>query len=130
MFSQSFLPRFSETDALGHISNTAIPVWFEDARTPIFQFFTPELDTQAWKLILAKIDVTFHDELFYGREIEVKTWISRIGGASFDVYQEVWQSDKLCASGTAVMVHFDFVTKSSVKIPDVIREQMQAHIKE
>ena len=37
-------PGFYETDALGHINNTVIPMWLEKARTPIFKIFTPDLD--------------------------------------------------------------------------------------
>ena len=59
MFSETLMPRFSETDALGHINNTALPVWFEAARTPFFRFFTPDLDCNKWKLIVAKIEVEF-----------------------------------------------------------------------
>ena len=55
MFSESFSPRFTDTDALGHINNTLVPIWFEGARDPIFKIFTPILDVTNWQLILAKI---------------------------------------------------------------------------
>ena len=32
MFHYETEPRFSDTDALGHINNTVYPVWFEQAR--------------------------------------------------------------------------------------------------
>ena len=32
MLSLTVSPRFAETDALGHINNTVIPVWFEQGR--------------------------------------------------------------------------------------------------
>ncbi len=130
MFIENIQPRFSDTDALGHINNTIIPVWFEGAREPIFKLFSPELDVHNWKLILAKIDVEFHAELFYGQPAEIKTWISRIGNSSFDVYQEVWQSGRRSASGTAVMVHFCHQEKRSKPIPDDIVAEMSAHMKE
>ena len=65
MFSESIKPRFSETDALGHISNTAIPVWFEGARDPVFKILSPSLDLQKWPVILAKTEIEFHAQLFY-----------------------------------------------------------------
>jgi acyl-CoA thioester hydrolase len=58
----------------------------------------------------------------------VKTYVSRIGGASFDVYQELWQHGEKCVSGTASMVHFDYQEQSSIKIPDDIRESLSQHI--
>jgi acyl-CoA thioester hydrolase len=128
MYHETIKPRFSDTDALGHINNTMVPVWFEGARDPIFKLFSPELNLKAWPLILAKIDVSYHAQMFYGQSIEVKTYISRIGGASFDVYQELWQHNTKCASGTAVMVNFCYKRQASVKIPEPIKQTLQAHL--
>ncbi|UUS14599.1 hypothetical protein NMB32_24195 [Stenotrophomonas sp. CD2] len=30
--SITVFPRFSEVDVLGHVTNTALPVWFEEGR--------------------------------------------------------------------------------------------------
>jgi len=54
MFSELITPRFSDTDALGHINNTMVPIWFEGARDPVFKLFMPELDPNNWQLILAR----------------------------------------------------------------------------
>lgn len=124
MFSETFEPRFVDTDALGHINNTAIPIWFEGCRTPIFRWFTPDLDPKQWRIILARYTVEFHAEIFYQAPVEIRTGISRVGGSSFDVYQEVWQGGHKCASGTTVLVHFNHTTKKAEPIPAVIRQQM------
>ena len=128
MFSENISPRFSDTDALGHINNTMVPIWFEGARTPVFKLFTPELDLKNWPLILAKINVDFEAQMFYGLDMEVRTFISRIGGSSFDVFQELWQQGKRVASGTAVMVHFDYRAQKTAQIPDDIREILNQHL--
>lgn len=128
MFSENISPRFSDTDALGHINNTMVPIWFEGARTPVFKLFTPELDLKNWPLILAKINVDFEAQMFYGLDMEVRTFISRIGGSSFDVFQELWQQGKRVASGTAVMVHFDYRVQKTAQIPDNIRETLNQHL--
>jgi acyl-CoA thioester hydrolase len=130
MFSEKMMPHFSDTDALGHINNTKPPIWFEGARAPIFKFFTPDLDPKKWQLIIAKIEVSYHDQLYYGQTIEIKTYISRIGGASFDVYQELWQHDKKCVSGTAAMVNFDYQAQHSIKIPAEIKVELTKHLYE
>ena len=127
MIKESIKPRFCETDGLGHINNTVVAQWFEGARDPVFKWFTPDLNLSNWKLILAKTTVEFHAELQYGAEVELKTYISRIGNSSFDVYQEAWQDDKKCASGTAVMVHFDRKNKKSQKISAATIDTMKAN---
>jgi len=128
MFVQRVQPRFAETDALGHINNAVLPVWFEQARTPIFELFIPSLDVKKWTLILAKIEVEFIKEIFYGADIEVRSFIEKIGNSSFVCYQEVWQSENLVAKGRAVMVHFNHRTKKSMPIPDMIKDQLNEHL--
>lgn len=124
MITQSIQPRFAETDALGHINNATLPVWFEQCRTPIFKVFVPTLDPKAWNLILAKVEVEYTGELFYGTEVFIKTGLSKIGNSSLQVYQEAWQNDRLCAKGIATMVHFDHQEKRSEPIPQNIRDAL------
>jgi acyl-CoA thioester hydrolase len=127
MFVLSVQPRFAETDALGHINNAVLPVWFEQARTPIFEIFVPDLDVKKWTLILAKIEVEFVKEIFYGENVQIRSFIEKIGNSSFICYQEVWQSESLVAKGRAVMVHFDHNTKKSMPISEKIKCQLNEH---
>lgn len=128
MFVETITPRFSDTDALGHINNTLVPVWFEAARNPIFKLFNPELNVKQWNLILAKIEVEFHAQLFFEYPIEVRTYISKIGGSSFTVYQELWQQNERCASGSAVMVYFCYQQQKSQPLNEEIKTQLQRHL--
>jgi acyl-CoA thioester hydrolase len=126
MLSESFAVRFYETDALKHVSNTALVGWFEAARFPIFKLFTPELDLDNWPLILANYNVDFLQQIYLGSDVTVKTGVSRIGKSSFVVYQELWQQDTMKAKGTTTLVHFDYKNKRSAVIPDNIRSELEA----
>ena len=128
MFTLKLMPRFAETDALGHINNTVLPVWFEQARTPIFKFFTPSLDVNNWQLILAKIEVEFVAEIFYGSEVEIRTSVEKVGTSSILIYQEVWQGSKQVVKGKATMVHFDHQKKKSKPIPNKIKALLNEHL--
>lgn len=127
MFTEEFNVRFYETDALAHVSNTVLVGWFESGREPIFKLFNPELDLQNWPLILASYKVDFLEQIYYGQKVQVKTYISRIGTSSFDVYQELWQKQKKCATGTTTLVHFDFKTNQAVAINDKIKTVLLAN---
>lgn len=127
MFTETFNVRFYETDALAHVSNTVLVGWFETGREPIFKLFTPTLDVQNWPLILASYKVDFLQQIYYGSPVEVRTFVSRIGGSSFDVYQELWQAQKKCATGTTTLVHYDFQTNQAVSIPEPIRAALEGH---
>ena len=128
MFIEKIAPRFSETDVLGHINNTVLPVWFEAARVPIFKFFTPNLDPHQWRLIVAKIEVTFKGELFYGQEVEIKTMIEKIGSSSFVILQQAWQHGQCCAEGKTVMVRYDFLQKSAQALNEQERSALADHL--
>ncbi|AWL10774.1 hypothetical protein HMF8227_00266 [Saliniradius amylolyticus] len=124
MLSEQFNVRFYETDALKHVSNTVIAGWFEAAREPIFRFFNADLDLDNWPLILASYKIDFLRQLFLGSPVEIRSGICRIGGSSFDVYQEVWQNGEKCVSGITTMVHFDYHQQKSAPIPDEVRSRM------
>ena len=126
----TFDVRFYETDALAHVSNTVLVGWFESAREPIFRMFSPTLDLQNWPLIVASYKVDLLAQIFYGKAVTTRTYISRLGKSSFDAYQELWQDDKLCATGVTTMVHFDYKAQRSVAIPDDVRATMNTHFKE
>ncbi len=128
MFTEHLNPRFAETDALGHINNTVIPAWFEQARKPVFEYFTPDLDPKKWRLIIARIEVDFLAELVYGHPVEIKTYLVHIGKSSLQIGQEAHQRDTLCAKGKSVLVHYDYESKKSMPIPDDIRRRLQEHL--
>lgn len=127
MYSMTVTPKFGDIDGLGHVNNTVMPGWFEQARNPIYRFFNPEFKFENWNLILARYEVDFVAQLFFDQDVEIRTYISKIGRSSFDVYQEAWQGDKLCTKGRTVLVHFDFNEQRSVAIPEKIREVMLEH---
>lgn len=122
--------RFCETDALGHVSNTVLVQWFEAARDPVFRMFTPELDLAHWPLILAGYQVDFHQQMFYGQPVTIKTYIGRIGNSSFTTVQQVWQAGKHCATGTTTMVHFDYQAQRAAPIPDAVKTTLSQHLLE
>ncbi|QSP93503.1 acyl-CoA thioesterase [Marinobacter salinisoli] len=124
MFKLEIEPRFCDTDALGHISNTAFPVWFEQARKPIFQIFHPSLDVKTWPLIIARIEVDLLAQSYWNMPVEVRTGVGKIGNSSFHVVQEAWQGGKQVARGTAVLIHFDYANEQALPIPADIREKL------
>jgi acyl-CoA thioester hydrolase len=119
MFTTTVRARFGDMDILGHINNTVPVVWFELARNPLFQLFDPnlELKRETFPLIMAHTDYDYVSQLYYQYDVEIKTWVTRIGTKSFTVHHEAWQQGRLCVKGSAVTVHYDFNTQESTPIP-------------
>lgn len=120
-------PRFSETDALTHIGNTVIPVWFEHGRSQLMVEIHPGLDARTWPLILAHIDVDYIQQIYVGNDVRITSKITKIGTKSFTVHHEAWQNEKLAAKGNAVMVFFDYETNSTVDIPAEKRKILEQY---
>ncbi|MDR2700894.1 MAG: acyl-CoA thioesterase [Spirochaetaceae bacterium] len=129
MFTAIVTPRFGDMDVLGHINNTVLAVWFEQARNPLFVIFAPKshFADGTFQLIMAHTDYDFVGELMFGTDVEIRSYISRIGTKSFTVYQEAWQSGKLCCKGNAVIVHYDFGIKESIPIPEDKKTLLAEH---
>ena len=117
---------------LGHINNTVPVVWFELARNPLFNIFDPllEMKRETFPLIMAHTDYDYIDQLYFQYEVEIRTWISRIGTKSFTVYHEAWQQGRLCVKGNAVLVHYDFNSETSTPIPNSKKKLLAEHLTE
>lgn len=132
MFKTTVTPRFGDIDGLKHANNIAIAIWFEQARNPVFRIFTPDLDLsyENWKLIMARTEYDYVGEMFYGCDVDIITYISRIGNSSFVVTQEAWQNGKIGAVGRSTIVHYDFINKKPLPITGRLREDLAIHLQE
>jgi acyl-CoA thioester hydrolase len=130
MFKIDVIPRFGDIDGLKHVNNTVLAVWFEKGRNPIFRMFTPNLDLsyEEWKLILVRTEFDFIGQMYYGKDVEIRTFISRIGNSSFTIGHEAWQDDELKARGSAVLVHYDFINQVPLPITEDIRKNLEEHL--
>jgi acyl-CoA thioester hydrolase len=132
MFKMTVTPRFGDIDGLKHVNNTVIPVWFELARNPVFRMFSPDLDLshEKWRLIMARIEFDFVGEMHFDGDVEIRTYVLRLGNSSFTLGHEAWQHGKMRVKGKAVIVHYNFMEKRSVPLPADIREQLAEHLRD
>ncbi len=128
MYKKIIEPRVSETDGVGHINNTTIPVWFEAARNNIFKLFTPDLSFQNWRMIILNMNIDYVNQIYFGEDVEVYTWVKRIGNTSLELYEEIHQNGTLCAKGTVIYVNFNTKNQKSEPIPDSIKLELQKHL--
>lgn len=128
MYKTLVTPRVSETDAVGHINNTTLPVWFEAGRKPVFDLFTPDHDFAHWKMVIVKTTLEFTGQLYYGQDVQVNTWVKKIGNSSLELYEELHQNGKLCAKNVAVYVNYNSDTQKTEEILHNIREELNAHL--
>ena len=128
MLTTIVTPRFGDVDGLRHINNTKLPEWFELARNPVYLYFNDNFDFDTFNLIMARITVDFIRPMLLGYEIEIRSYMLKIGNSSFTVGHEAWQQGELCVRGEAVIVHYDFAAGKSIPIPDDIRARLAEHL--
>ena len=130
MFSTIVSPRFGDIDGLGHVNNTVLPVWFETGRNSVFRLFSPDLDLSpdVWHLILVRTEFDFLHQMYFRYDVEIRTYIAKIGNTSFTVGHEAWQEGELKVKGQAVLVYYDFKLQKAIPLPDSIRNILKAHM--
>ena len=126
MIFTNIVPRVSETDGVGHINNVFVPIWFEAGRREIFRIFSPNLDFINWKLALVKVMVEYVDQLYLAENVEIRTGIEKVGNSSFNIKEEIYQTNRLCAKGEAIYVNYNFKEKKSEPISTEIRDKLQS----
>lgn len=130
IYETTIEPRVSETDGIGHINNTNVPIWFEAGRHELFKLFTPDHSFENWKMIIINMNVDYVRQIYFGEFVTVKVWIKRIGNSSLQLYEEIWQKNNLCAKGTATYVNFSVKEQKSESIPEDIKKELQRHFYE
>lgn len=130
MITINVTPRFGDIDGLKHVNNNIIGEWFERSRNEIFRYFTPDLSLsyEDWKLIMVRTEYDYVGQIFFDGDVEIRTYVLKIGNSSFTLGHEAWQNGELKVKGQSVLVHFDFLEQKSVRIPDDIREKLETHL--
>ncbi|WP_101756703.1 thioesterase family protein [Oceanicoccus sp. KOV_DT_Chl] len=108
--------RYSDTDAMGHMSSGSYVTFMEVGRLDFFQQIHAQTG-HSQASVVANINVDIISECRYGENIEVLSWCSRVGNKSLTVCNEIFANGRLVAKGSVVNVGFDTETRQSTAIP-------------
>ena len=107
-----------------------MPAWLEAGRREVFRVLTPDLSFGRWRVALVNTNIDFRGQLYFQEDAVVRTWVERVGGKSFTLYEEIWQGEGLCVTATATYVCFNYETQQAEPVPDDARAAFAAHMKE
>jgi len=129
-YETSVKVRFSETDALGHISNISYFIYLEEARTDFFEALGFSTDIADWKIILISAKCDFIRQGYFNQRLKVITEVSRIGNSSFMMAHQILdeKTGELIAKGEAGAVYFNFKKQKSEKMPVDLKEKLERHL--
>jgi acyl-CoA thioester hydrolase len=81
-------------------------------------------------VILARLEVDYLRQLYYrvGESPLVSSWVTRVGGKSVTVRQELVQDGEVALRADVVMVMFDFATDTSRALTDDERAHWSSYL--
>ena len=117
--------RYNDLDPLGHVNNTAMAIFLEQARC---ELITPRLKAHGrqFDMVLASTKLDYLHELKYPGTVEIGTIATRIGTKSFELAHGVFQDGVCAGTGSVVMVFFDLDKRASMAPQSDIHELLTA----
>jgi acyl-CoA thioester hydrolase len=117
--------RWTDFDALGHLTHAAYPVFLDEARDAYFRATVGSFSE--WPQVVVHLSVDFRREIRYPAEaVEVRTVVAEVGRTSITFDQQVSAAGQLAATGRAVVVAWDEATRAGRPIGDDERARLRA----
>lgn len=116
--------RFADTDAFGHLNNSAFAFYVEAARLDFFR----EVAGVSDGLILAHLALDFRKQVRFGEEVVVRTQVERLGSSSITLSQRVYADGEVASEVRSVVVMFDYEAQRPKRIPDEVREVLMSYL--
>lgn len=123
--------RFSDIDMLMHVNNAKFPTFMELSRIQYFNdIIAPRHNWKETGLIVANYTMDFKIPIYFTDKLYIETEVTAIGNKSMTIiYRFMVEGDAgpiLKATGSSVMVCFDYIKHISSPIPELWREKVNA----
>ena len=125
--------RWADFDAMTHVNNATYLEFMQDARVSlIHEMGLDKSSLKHFGHFVARNEIDYLKPIdMDDHHVTVELWISRFGGASYDVHYEILNEvDVVVARAKSVMVMVDVATESPMRIPEDVREQMGSFYEE
>lgn len=113
--------QWGDMDAFGHVNNVVYIRWYESSRIDLLNSFETEASMEPGGIgpILASIKCDYRRQLHFPDTVHIGARVGRTGRTSFDLEHAVYseQLGEIAATGTSVVVLFNYETNRPVRIP-------------
>lgn len=114
----------------GHIPNYVVPLWFENARMPLWKQVTLLQGGDAKFGIVRHASYDYRREIFGGAQVTIETWVKSIGTSSAVCHQQAWQSGQLAVVVTVTLVAVGEASNTNMALSPAARAYLQSQLKE
>ena len=120
--------RWGDMDAMQHVNNVQFFRYLESGRIAYFSDVLPASCEPDKYTVLADLQCTFRQQLYYPGTVDVGTRVHRLGTSSIHLdCVIVRQGDALpAATARAVIVWYDFAASRSIPLPENVRQALLA----
>ncbi|GGE76322.1 acyl-CoA thioesterase [Priestia taiwanensis] len=130
-FSIPINVRFSETDMFGHLNNTVMFVYFEEARIEYFKHmeFMQEWVKMSVEMmpVVADLQCDYIRQVYFGESLRLYVKSARVGTSSVDLhYMAKNEQGKICFVGRGTMVNVSKKTGKSMSWPEEWKERLES----
>ena len=121
------VPRFRDTDAMGHVNNAVYVTYLEVARQEYWRRLSGAIDYGRVPFILAHVTIDFRAEALVSEVLLLGVRCDWVGGKSFGFSYEIRerQTDRLVVEATTVQVCYDYDRKQSIPMSDELRRALE-----
>jgi len=122
------LPRFRDTDAMGHINNAVYVTYLEVARQIYWARLDAHADYRRVPFILAHVTIDFRSEALVSEVLEAGIQLAWIGNRSFSFAYRIWEktSGRTVAEASTVQVCYDYGAKKTMPMPEELRRAFES----
>lgn len=122
--------RYGDTDANGHINNSAFAVFCESGRVNYLREALRPVEENGGFFVVAKLTIEFRAELFYPGRVRCGTWVSKLGRSSLTFSQVlVDDAGRLAGVAEAVAVVMDGPTRRPAPIAGELRAWVERMVR-
>lgn len=108
--------RFSDTDAMGHISSGSYAAFAEVGRAAFFKAVPEPREEIPW-FVLVHLGLDFVSEGRYGQAFTLSTRVVKLSRKTLTFEQIVRADGELACKLEVVLVAFDAKTRKSIEVP-------------
>lgn len=126
MITATIRPRIDDLGPAGHVHNTVLPAWFQEARYDILHRFSDPGAENPLPLMIKEYTVTFHRELVLVPDVVVDIAVERVGNSSFVLHEAAHQNGRLAAESRVVYIYVGADNRPAT-VPDQLRSYLEQH---
>ncbi|HEX5838821.1 MAG TPA: thioesterase family protein [Anaerolineales bacterium] len=120
--------RYGDLDPQGHVNNAKHLTYFEQARVAYMielGLFTRDQSFMEIGVILADVQITYLEPVYFGQKIKVGVHAAKLGNKSMTWKQNIVDADsgRELSRGEVVIVTYDYKQETTIPIPQKWREK-------